>query len=128
MDKDDIAELEECISSRNKAFLAFADKIVALSAASLTLMVTFRTSITNNAANYKWLLITCWCGFAVAVVFGTLLHLLLAQFYGKRARDIIRNVDETDAGRLFPVLFVCMTIGFIVGFSTLTAFAALNLD
>jgi hypothetical protein len=128
MDKDDIAELEECSSNRNKAFLAFADKIVTLSAASLTLTVTFRTAITNGGVNYKWLLITCWSGFAVAVVLGTFLHLLLALFYGKRARDITMNIAETDAGRLFPILFLCMTIGFIVGVSTLTAFAAFNLD
>ena len=128
MDKDDIAELEECVSNRNKAFLTFADKVVALSAASLTVMVTFRTSITGGITTHKPLLIVCWSGLAVAVVFGTLLHLLTAHFFGKRARDIIRNVDETNAGIFFPFLFVCMTIGFAAGVSALTAFAIFNLD
>jgi ABC-type transporter Mla maintaining outer membrane lipid asymmetry permease subunit MlaE len=69
-----------------------------------------------------------WGGFAVAVVFGTLLHLLVAHIYGKRARDIIRNVDETAAGGFFPILFISMTIGFIMGFASLTIFAMFNLD
>ena len=128
MDVDDIKEFEECAANRMKAFITFADKVVALSAASLTVMVTFRTSIAGGVTTHKPLLIVCWSGLAVAVVFGTFLHLVVAHFYGKRARDITRNVDETDAGIFFPFLFVCMTIGFAAGFSALTAFAIFNLD
>jgi hypothetical protein len=126
IDEDSIRELGKCVSRRNKAFLAFADRVATLSGGSITLMVTFRTSITS-VATYKWLLVACWSGFAVAAVCGTLLHLCLAQFYGKRANDIIRNIDETNGGRLFPFLFIAMTIGFVVGVGALTAFAMFNL-
>ena len=129
MNKIDLEEFQKVIARRNEAILTFVDKVVALSAGALTITITFKKQVFEGGlVIHKEFIPIAWIAFAGALIFGAVLHLLAAQVYAKIAKNIWNDVEAFEnAGVLFPLLLICMTLGFVGGFSMLTAFAIFNI-
>ncbi len=129
MNSEQIEKIEKHVELRNEGLMGFVDKVVTLCAGSLTLTITFRDSITTGITDHKFLLVIAWIGFSIAVLFGTMLHLAKFIVHSKLAAAFHRGERTAlvNAGWFFPVFFIVMTLGFIIGIATLCTYAIFNL-
>ena len=113
--------IDEIKKLRNESLIAFVDRVVTLSASALTLTVAFRNALSIDVTHQHETLPWAWMFLAIATVVGTLVRLLLFNFYCEWAAAVSKGHAFTSDGWLMPASVWLTTFAFVIGIGLLTS-------
>ena len=122
-------ELRKAVDATNEVFGKFCSLIITLSAGSVMLSVTMVDKV--GFQNHKWLLITSWVCFMVAIICSLLIKLAqinaATALVNKLANKQVQGYEFGNMGRLYEIKNYGMFWGFMLGILFLTVFGIANI-